>query len=197
MSVYTEIDARIREFIESQHMFFVGTAPSGPGGHVNISPKGIDSLRVLGPKTVAYADYTGSGIETVAHLRENGRIAIMLCAFTGPPRIVRLHGRGEAIEPQDDAFASLLAKLRGSDSTEIPFLRSIIRIEVERISDSCGYGVPLYQFEKQRTQLTRWASSKGPSGLREYQRIKNSQSIDGLRGLRWVGEEAAAGPLPS
>jgi Pyridoxamine 5'-phosphate oxidase len=103
MSVYTEIDARIREFIESQHMFFVGTAPSGPGGHVNISPKGIDSLRVLGPKTVAYADYTGSGIETVAHLRENGRIAIMLCAFTGPPRIVRLHGRGEAIEPQDDS----------------------------------------------------------------------------------------------
>jgi hypothetical protein len=184
MSVYTKIDARIREFIEAQHMFFVGTAPSGPGGHVNISPKGIDSLRVLGPKTVAYADYTGSGIETVAHLRENGRIVIMLCAFTGPPRIVRLHGRGEAIEPEDDGFASLLVELRGADSTEVPPLRSIIRIEVERISDSCGYGVPLYQFEMQRTQLTRWASSKGPAGLREYQRIKNSQSIDGLQGLR-------------
>jgi Pyridoxamine 5'-phosphate oxidase len=190
MSVYTEIDARIREFIEAQHMFFVGTAPSGPGGHVNISPKGIDSLRVLGPKIVAYADYTGSGIETVAHLRENGRIVIMLCAFTGPPRIVRLHGRGEAIEPQDDGFASLLIELRGSDSTEVPPLRSIIRVEVERISDSCGYGVPLYEFEMQRTQLTRWASSKGRSGLREYQRIKNSQSIDGLQGLRWMGEEA-------
>jgi hypothetical protein len=188
MSVYTEIDARIREFIESQHMFFVGTAPSGPGGHVNISPKGIDSLRVLGPKTVAYADYTGSGIETVAHLRENGRIAIMLCAFAGPPRIVRLHGLGEAIEPQDDGFASLVAELRGSDSTGVPPLRSIIRVDVERISDSCGYGVPLYQFETQRTQLTRWASSKGSSGLRDYQRIKNARSIDGLPGLRWMGE---------
>jgi Pyridoxamine 5'-phosphate oxidase len=178
-------------------MFFVGTAPSGPGGHVNISPKGIDSCftrtthslcacRVLGPKTVAYADYAGSGIETVAHLRENGRIVIMLCAFTGPPRIVRLHGRGEAIEPQDDGFASLLAELRGPDSIKVPPLRSIIRVDVERISDSCGYGVPLYQFEMQRTQLTRWASSKGPSGIREYQRIKNSQSIDGLRALRWL-----------
>lgn len=186
MSVYTEIDARIREFIEAQHMFFVGTAPAGPGGHVNISPKGIDSLRVLGPKTVAYADYTGSGIETVAHLRENGRIAIMLCAFAGPPRIVRLHGCGEAVEPQDDGFASLLVELRGSDSSQVPPLRSIIRVDVERISDSCGYGVPLYQFETQRTQLTRWASSKGPSGIREYQRVKNSRSIDGLEGLRSV-----------
>jgi Pyridoxamine 5'-phosphate oxidase len=187
MSVYTEIDARLREFIKSQHMFFVGTAPSGPAGHVNISPKGIDSLRVLGPKTVAYADYTGSGIETVAHLRENGRIVIMLCAFTGPPRIVRLHGRGQAIEPQDDGFASLLLELRGPDSTEVPPLRSIIRVEVERISDSCGYGVPLYQFEAQRTQLTRWASSKGRAGLREYQRMKNAHSIDGLKGLRSEG----------
>ena len=189
MSVYTEIDVRIREFIESQHMFFVGTAPSGPGGHVNISPKGIDSLRVLGPKTVAYGDYTGSGIETVAHLRENGRIAIMLCAFTGPPRIVRLHGRGQAFEPQDDGFTSLLEELRGPGSAEALPLRSIIRVDVERISDSCGYGVPLYEFEMQRTQLTRWASSKEPSALREYQRIKNSQSIDVLQGLRWMGEE--------
>ena len=184
MSVYPEIDAPLRRFIEEQHLFFIGTAPSGPEGRLNISPKGIGSLCVLGPQRVAYADYTGSGVETIAHLRENGRIVIMLCAFTGPPRVVRLHGRGEAVEPQDSGFSELVQYI-GVAPNEPP-LRSIIRVAVERISDSCGYGVPLYQFEGDRAQLSRWASNKGPAGLREYQRDKNSLSIDGLKGLRWT-----------
>ncbi len=187
MALYTEIDQRLRGFIESQPMFFVATAPSGQGGHVNVSPKGIDSLHVLGPATVAYADFTGSGVETIAHLRENGRIVIMLCAFTGPPRIVRLHGRGTAIEPQDAGFGEVCGQL--TRQSQEAGLRSIIRVEIERISDSCGYGVPLFHFEAQRDQLPRWAAKQGSSGLRDYQRAKNARSIDGLDGLRWMEEE--------
>ncbi len=183
MALYTEIDDRLRTFLESQRIFFVATAPSGPGGHVNVSPKGVDLLRVLGPATVPYADYTGSGVETIAHLRGNGRIVIMLCAFTGPPRIVRLHGQGEAIEPQDPEFAGMLGELGATGP-----VRSIIRVRIARISDSCGFGVPLFQFEEQRTQLPRWAANKGESGLLQYQRAKNAESIDGLPGLRWVEE---------
>jgi hypothetical protein len=188
MALYTEIDQRLQAFLEAQRMFFVATAPSGPGGHVNVSPKGIETLRVLGPKTVAYADFTGSGVETIAHLRDNGRIVIMLCAFAGPPRIVRFHGKGEAIEPHNPSFSELLQRLTPAQQDAPPF-RSIIRVEVERISDSCGFSVPLYQFEADRTQLTRWAERKGPSGLRAYQRSKNARSLDGLPGLRWVEEE--------
>ncbi len=185
MALYTEIDSRLREFLEAQRMFFVATAPAGPSGHVNVSPKGIECLRVLGPTTVAYADYPGSGVETIAHLRENGRITIMLCAFNGPPRIVRLHGRGEAIEPQDPGFEELRFQL----GPEAMPTRSIIRVEIERISDSCGYAVPLYEFQEQRTQLTRWAEKKGSAGLHDYERAKNARSIDGLKGLRWVEDE--------
>jgi hypothetical protein len=185
MGLYTEIDSRLREFIEAQRMFFVATAPAGPGGHVNVSPKGIECLRVLGPKTVAYADYPGSGVETIAHLRENGRITIMLCAYAGPPRIVRIYGHGEAIEPQEPGFEELRFRL----GEEPMPTRSIIRVEVERIADSCGYAVPLYEFREQRTQLTRWAEKKGSEGIREYERAKNARSIDGLTGLKWVQKE--------
>lgn len=185
MGLLVEIDQRLKEFIESQSVFFVATAPSGKNGHVNVSPKGIEALRVLGPQEAAYADYPGSGIETVAHLRENGRIVIMLCAFTGPPRVVRLHGKGEAIEPQDERFAALRLCLGG----EAMPTRSIIRVDVERVSDSCGYGVPLLDFREQRTQLARWAGKKGTEGIREYERAKNARSIDGLSGLRWVERE--------
>lgn len=181
-----EIDQRLKEFIEAQRVFFVATAPSGTGGHVNVSPKGIEALRVLGPRTVAYADYPGSGVETIAHLRENRRITIMLCAFTGPPRVVRLHGRGEAIEPQDAGFEELRFQL----GPEPMPTRSIIRVEVERVSDSCGFGVPLYEFQEQRTQLARWAEKKGAEGIQEYERRKNASSIDGLKGLRWVEQES-------
>ena len=185
MGVLTQIDSRLREFIEAQHVFFVATAPAGAGGHVNVSPKGVECLRVLGPAAVAYADYPGSGVETIAHLRENGRITLMLCAFTGAPRIVRLHGRGEAIEPQDTGFEELRFQL----GQEAMPTRSIIRVEVERVSDSCGFGVPLYEFQEQRTQLARWAEKKGADGVRDYERSKNAASIDGLKGLRWVEDQ--------
>ncbi len=183
--IYSEIDDRLRAFIEAQHVFFVGSAPTGAGGHINVSPKGLDSLRILGPKTVAYLDFVGSGVETITHLRQNGRIVIMLCAFSGPPRIVRLHGRGQALEPQDAAFASLRSHFTPSLG-----VRAIIRVDLERISDSCGYAVPQYHYEGQRTQLAAFADRKGEAGLIEFQRQYNSTSVDGLPGLRWAGKTA-------
>ncbi len=179
--VFPTIDQRLREFIAAQHMFFLGTAPVGAGGHVNISPKGMATFRILGSHQVAYLDYVGSGAETIAHLRENGRIVLMFCAFEGPPKILRLHGRGQVIEPGDQDFDSLLASFEPG-----PGVRCIIRIDVTRISDSCGYGVPLYRHEGQRRQLEAWAQRKGPEGLIEYQRELNGASIDGLPALRWV-----------
>jgi len=180
--LFEEIDDGLRAFIEAQKIFFVATAPAGAEGHINLSPKGLDSLRILGPRTIGYLDLTGSGVETIAHLGENGRIVIMFCAFEGPPRIVRLQGRGVAIEPQDENYTSLLQHF-----TPMPGMRAIIRVEVARISDSCGTGVPLYRYENQRTQLTDWAERKGEGGLAEYRRKNNSASIDGLPGLRSVG----------
>ena len=182
--VFQEIDTPLRTFIEAQRMFFVATAPESEG-HINLSPKGLDSLRILGPTTVAYLDYTGSGVETIAHLRRNGRIVLMLCAFDGPCRIVRLHGRGRAVETQDDGFAALLEHFHPS-----PGVRSIIQVELERISDSCGYGVPIYRYEAQRPTLPAWAERKGETGVADYQRENNAASIDGLPGLRWAGEAA-------
>ena len=176
--LYNEIDDGLRAFIEAQQVFFVATAPAGPDGHINLSPKGLGALRILGPRTVAYLDFTGSGVETIAHLRENGRIVMMLCSFEGPPRIVRLHGRGRVIEPHDAEFSALLTHF-----TPAPGIRSIIRIEVDRISDSCGYGVPLYRYEGARPQLISWAERKGEVGLKEYQQKNNLSSIDGLPGL--------------
>ena len=178
--IYPEIDDKLRAFIEAQHVFFVATAPSGDGGHPNCSPKGRDSLKFLGSRTVAYVDFVGSGVETIAHLRQNGRIVIMFCAFEGPPKIVRLHGRGTVIEPADPAFASLLEEMKCEPELG---LRSIVRVDLERISDSCGYGVPLYRYERERDQLPRWAEKKGVDGLEVYKREKNAVSIDGLPGL--------------
>jgi hypothetical protein len=181
---YSEIDESLREFVERQHLFFVATAPSSIDGHVNCSPKGLDSLRIVGPRTVIYLDYTGSGAETIAHIRENARIVIMFCAFEGAPKIVRFHGKGEAIEPGDAGFAALLAHFRPG-----PGVRSIIRIEVERISDSCGFGVPQLRFEDDRTQLPNWTEKKG-EGLDAYRRQKNATSIDGLPALRFGESES-------
>ena len=177
---FEQIDAALDRFIHAQHMFFVATAPLGEDGHINLSPKGLDTLRVLDPCTVAYFDHVGSGAETIAHLRENGRIVLMVCAFQGPPRIVRLHGRGKVFEPQDEGFQPLSARFPSDPSG-----RAIIRIAVDRISDSCGFGVPLYAFEGERSQLRDWAARKGEAGLATYQREKNSTSIDGLPALRW------------
>jgi hypothetical protein len=183
--VFDEIDDRLRAWIGRQALFFTGTAPLASDGHVNVSPKGpIGSLRVLGPRTVAYLDIVGSGAETIAHLRENGRIVIMLCAFTGPPRIVRIHGRGEAVFPGDERFDELLRRC-GFDEPEVPeYKRAIVVVEADRISDSCGYGVPLMAYEGEREHGDLWARKKlrvgGPDALRLYQREKNSESIDGL-----------------
>lgn len=179
--IYSSIDQRLRAFMETQHIFFVGTAPAGIAGNVNISPKGLDTLRIFGPNEIAYIDFVGSGAETIAHLRENGRIVVMFCAFDGPPQIVRMHGRGEVIEPQDDRFRALRTKFNPA-----PGVRAIIRIDIKRISDSCGYAVPKYRYEGQRDQLGAWAERKGEQALDIYQREKNGVSIDGLPALRWV-----------
>ena len=176
--IYEQIDARLETFIRNQKMFFVGTAPLSAEGMVNVSPKGLDSFAILDPHTVAYLDLSGSGIETIAHLRENGRIVIMFCAFEGPPNIVRLHGTGEAIMPDDPAFAALAARF-----PSYPGTRSIIRVHCTRISDSCGFGVPRYELAGQRSQLTDWAERKGPEGMRDYRQKNNAHSIDGLPGL--------------
>jgi Pyridoxamine 5'-phosphate oxidase len=173
---YNQIDSAMREFVGRQQLFFVATAPVGNDGHINCSPKGLDSFRILGPAAVAYVDYTGSGAETIAHLRENGRIVIMFCAFEGPPKIVRLHGRGTVIEPSHPEFDELLARFGPQPSG----VRSIIRVDVERVSDSCGFGVPVMKFERERTQLPAWAEKKGAEGLEDYKRRKNAESIDGI-----------------
>jgi predicted pyridoxine 5'-phosphate oxidase superfamily flavin-nucleotide-binding protein len=180
--VYNAIDDSLREFIQSQQMFFVATAPLSGDGLINLSPKGLDSLRVLDDHTVAYADLTGSGIETVAHLRENGRVVLMFCAFEGPPKIVRLHGRGDVIEPADDEFTHFQSLFPNYIS-----LRSVIRIRCDRISDSCGWSVPRYDFQEQRSQLSDWAEKQGVEGVVDYQRSNNATSLDGFPGLR-LGE---------
>lgn len=181
---FTGVDDNLRGFIEAQRIFFVGTAPLSADGHVNLSPKGLDSFRVLSPTSVAYLDFIGSGAETIAHLRENGRIVIMMCAFSGPPRIVRLHGQGTVIEPPDADFSELR---RAFPESMTP--RAIIRVSLTRISDSCGFAVPLYRFEADRRQLDDWCERKGADGLATYQREKNVRSLDGLPALRWPESE--------
>lgn len=179
--LFSALDDTLIEFIRAQRMFFVATAPSGAEGHVNLSPKGLDSFRVLSATTVGYVDFVGSGAETIAHLRDNGRIVIMFCAFDGPPKILRLYGKGRAVEKTDPDFAEMAAPF-----PHFPMTRAIIRVDVTRIADSCGYAVPLYDFKNDRAQLVDWADRKGAEGLDEYQRAKNAQSIDGLPALRWV-----------
>ena len=177
--VYEEIDSTLAEFLHRQRLFFVATAPLAATGCINLSPKGFDAFAIIDPRTVAYLDLTGSGVETVAHLNENSRIVLMFCAFEGPPKIVRLHGLGEVIEPGDADFEALRARF-GSFTG----VRSIVRVAVTRIADSCGYGVPLYEYVGDRDQLAKWAEHKGPDGIREYRAKNNAESIDGLPGLR-------------
>jgi len=165
--VHEHIDAKLADWIGRQSLFFVATAPS-EGGHVNVSPKGpIGTFRILDELTVEYDDHVGSGAETIAHLRDNGRICVMFCAFDGPPRIVRLHGRGEVLAADDPGDG----------------VRGAIRVHVDRVSDSCGYGVPLMEYVGERSQREAWLASKGADGLREYVGEKNAASIDGLRAL--------------
>jgi hypothetical protein len=180
--VYDRIDARLREFVLAQPVFFVATAPSGADGHVNVSPKGMRGcLAVLGEHRVAYLDYTGSGAETIAHLRDNGRITLMFCAFDGPPKIVRLHGRGECLLPADDRFDEIYAAFDVGAAEH--GLRSIIAVDVERVSDSCGFAVPVMEYVSDRPLLTEWSSRKSDEGLVAYRAEKNARSIDGLPAL--------------
>ena len=180
--VYAEIDDRLAEFIARQHLFFVGTAPTGPEGRLNVSPKGLDTFRVLGPRSVGYLDLTGSGVETIAHIRENGRLTIMFCAFEGRPLILRLYGRGRVVEPGDEGWEDLYARF-----PETPGARAVVLLDVERVADSCGFAVPLYEYRGERTQLVDFAVKKGPEGLADYRRLKNARSIDGLPGLEPSG----------
>ena len=177
--VHATIDDRLAGFIGQQHVFFVATAPLSGDGLVNLSPKGLESFAILDPHTVAYLDMVGSGAETIAHLRENGRITLLFCAFTGPPKILRLYGRGEAIEPGESGFDELAAHFPRYEAT-----RAVVRVSLTRIADSCGYGVPLYGFEGERSQLPEWAERKGADGLRRYQLEHNRESLDGLPALR-------------
>ena len=183
--VYEQIDDRLAAWIGRQHMYFVGSAPLDGDGHVNLSPKGpIGTLRVLGPHTVAYLDVVGSGAETIAHLRENGRIVIMLCAFEGPPKIVRLHGRGEVVLPGDARFEELMARAAFEETAPVETRRSVVLVEVTRIADSCGYGVPEMRYEGARPHYPLWADKKlrvgGATAITQYQAEKNAVSIDGL-----------------
>ena len=186
--VFDEITDHIRGWIERQHLFFVATAPLDPEGHVNVSPKGpIGSLAILGPHEVAYLDVNGSGVETVAHLRENRRICVMFCAFEGPPRIVRLHGRGEPVLNGDPRFGELLAAADFDDASIPEARRSIVRVDVSRVSDSCGYGVPLMSFEGLREHHALSSAKKvrtmGVDGYEEFQRERGARSLDGLPAL--------------
>lgn len=193
-TVYEQLDDELTAWLLRQPMFFVATAPSGPGGHVNVSPKGgRDTFFVLGAKRVAYVDLPGSGIETVAHLRENGRICLMFCAFDGPPQIVRLHGRGRSVPARDPGFAQELAALPGGVSERVSSnARSLVVVDVERIADSCGYMVPKLRFEEERTQLFSWVDGRrakhGADAIERYIDINNAESIDGLAGLDPSGE---------
>jgi hypothetical protein len=174
---FEKITPEIAQFIAEQPMFFVATAPSD-GGHVNVSPKGLGSVKVLTQHEVAYLDLTGSGVETISHLRQNARITLMFCAFADKPNIVRVFGRGEAIPVHDDRAAPLLDHFPAT-----PGARTVIRVDVDRVSTSCGYGVPILHYERDRDQLITWAERKGPDGLAEYWSTTNAASIDELPGL--------------
>jgi hypothetical protein len=176
--VQTLIDETMKQFIEKQRVFFVATAPLDPNGHVNLSPKGLDSIRVLAPDTIAYLDLTGSGVETIAHVKENGRLVLMFCAFEGPPKIVRVHGRGRVVEANTSEFSALEGHFNILEGS-----RSIIVMKVRRVSDSCGFAVPVMKYEKDRQQLVAWAEQKGPEELRKYRAEKNRASLDGLPGV--------------
>lgn len=173
--VAEKIQDNLKSFIEKQKLFFVSTAPLYAEGHINLSPKGMDCFRVLSPTRVAYMDITGSGNETSAHILENGRITIMFCAFEGPPNIVRLYGKGFAVLPSSKEWQEISSHFKLHLST-----RQIIVIDVHRVSSSCGFGVPFYEYKGERDQAEKWAIQKGPEGIEKYKLEKNLVSIDGL-----------------
>ena len=174
----THIDSNLKEWIQNQKIFFVGSAPLSKNGHVNISPKGCDSFRIIDEFNVAYNDLTGSGIETASHVQENKRLVIMFCSFSGPPQIIRLHGIGEVIKLGDPHFNNLRSIFPFHMGT-----RLIIKLNIKRISSSCGYSIPYFDYVGERDVLDKWTEAKGESGLADYRKNKNSFSIDGLKGI--------------
>jgi len=175
---YDGISTELAQWIARQHLFFVATAPLAQDSRINCSPKGMDTFRILAPREVAYLDLTGSGIETIAHARENGRIVFMFCAFDGAPKIVRLHGTAEAHvvgSPQFESLSAHFPAIVGS--------RAIVRARLTHVTDSCGFAVPQYRYTGKRHTLTRWSESKGEEELAHYRRTRNNRSLDGLPGL--------------
>ena len=170
---YPELNDKLRDFIAAQKMFFTATAPTT--GRINLSPKGMDTLRCLDDKTVVYLDVTGSGNETAAHLLENGRLTIMVCSFSEKPMILRLYGYGRVIRPRDEEWAQLYSLFE-----PWPGARQIMVLDIESVQTSCGFGVPIYEFKQQRDTLPRQAEQQGETGIAEYQRKHNQLSIDGL-----------------
>lgn len=178
----------LREFVERQHVFFVATAPLSEDGHVNVSPKGYDTLRVLDEHTVSYLDISGSGAETIAHLRENGRITIMCCAFEGAPDVVRLYGRGEVVFPAEPGFPELLARFPPRSG-----VRAVIVVRLDRVSSTCGFAVPLMDYVADRERLEEVFAARGPEALPAYWASKNATSIDGLPAVDTTDEDATTG----
>ncbi len=195
--IFDRIDDSLQRWLARQPMFFVATAPNDPEGHVNLSPKGgAGAFQILGPTTVGYVDLVGSGVETVAHLRENGRIVLMFNAFTGPPKIVRLHGKGRPLAEGSAEYAALLPRF-SLDEDALPLARGIVVVEVERIADSCGFGVPRMELVAERDQLARWSEQQrakhGAAWKQRYMSEKNTASIDGLPGYDVAGVPTATG----
>lgn len=173
---FDALEAQHRDFLLRQKVFF--TASAAAEGRVNLSPKGLDALRVLNERSVAYLDLTGSGNETAAHLGADGRLTLMACAFEGPPLILRLYGRGRIAPRGDDEYQRLLGAHFGGQ--EPPGARQIVILDIELVQTSCGFGVPILRFEEERPSLVRWAESKGEDGLKAYRRDNNRVSLDGL-----------------
>lgn len=173
---YPGLNPDLQLWIRQQPLFFLASAPLQQDGHINLSPRGLDSLRILNEHEVVILDLTGSGNETAAHLYENGRLTIMMCAFSGDPKILRLYGRGTVIHPQQPGWSDY----RPLFPANMPGVRQLFHLNIERIQTSCGFGVPLMDFVAQRDMLTEWARKKGPDGVETYQQTKNAHSIDGL-----------------
>jgi len=177
-AVYDRLDDRLTTFIRRQKLFFVATAPLSAEGSVNLSPKGYDTLAIIDPLTVAYLDLGGSGIETHAHVRENGRITLMFCAFEGPAMILRLYGRGESCTFDEPGFAEKLALFPGFERA-----RAVVTVRISRIADSCGWGIPFFDFAGERDQLRRWVDARPHDEWAARRYDSNAASIDGLPGL--------------
>ncbi len=171
---YDQLDQKLKTFILEQKIYFTATAPKK--GRINLSPKGMDSFRILSDKQVGFLSVTGSGNETAAHLLDDGRITIMFCSFTTTPWILRIYGKGTCIHPGDDNSDEV-----AKDFTQLPGTRQIFIIDIESVQTSCGYSIPFYEYKSERDALNKWAEQKGADGVKEYQQENNLTSIDGIQ----------------